>query len=196
MVFFSEGGTLGLIIGGSLVFFMEICYLLKILSFGAESHQKQPGNIFLAYCANGTLHGFIFVWKANRLGGKICWALALTVFISLGSYYAILSTQEFGKNPFENTLHIFGQTVDQVQFPTITICPIQVSDPWSLQRILANQIDPLTEDGTMSPQLSADLQSFWSGLLSHVWLSDLHMHKQLDKEPLSQLDMSYIYSQL
>ena len=180
---------------------LEICYIIYTILFGKGNGQNLSNSslakaLFVSYCSNGTLHGTVFIVRSTNKACRIFWILVCLVAIFIGSFFSVSAVQEFIARPYENVVDITGKTVEGVQYPTVTICPMQMSDPWNFQRLVMNQVEPLDKaSGNLQPWLIRDLKLFWEKLSSHVWISDDYMYNYIDNHDLTLSEAKLIFSQ-
>ena len=70
--------------------------------------------------------------------GKFMWVIFVLVFFGAGTTLSRLAYVDFQDNQVTRFIDHEGNTVLNLQFPTVTICPIQFNDRWILQQTLLN----------------------------------------------------------
>ena len=163
------------------------------LSYG----QKQSVSLFselkrlvYMYCELSSLHGIVFITLASTKPGIMFWAcLVLGTFV-IGGFFASKARFEMDNNPYLTTRHFFQLNVSSLQYPTITICPVQMSDRYNFQRLVLNRAKLVDKNAN---EISTERFKFIPKFLAEDhWLSDeavdsLFNDENLDKDTVLNL---------
>ena len=95
--------------------------------------------IFKGYCENTTLHGWAYIPAVNRLVYRLFWfAVIISMFIG-GAIIVTNANSNWISSPTISSVESFAEPVQTVQFPTITICPVNGEpDKWGFMRSVLN----------------------------------------------------------
>ena len=91
------------------------------------------------YLENATIHGFFYLKKKNTICTKLFWlSVTLGAFIFAGKMISY-TFNDWEEHQTITTLDSIAVPIEEVQFPTVTVCPNPESPPdnWSyLEKIL------------------------------------------------------------
>ena len=103
--------------------------------------------IFKAYCENTTLHGWAYIPAVSRLIYRLFWA-AVICGMFIGCFFIVDDANtSWIKSPTISTVKSFAKEARKVQFPTITICPVdQELDKWGFMAAVLNTFAFVCDD--------------------------------------------------
>ena len=182
--------------------FAELGYVLFSL-FVRDKSGSSPSaeetmtakDVFRRYLDLGSIHGLPYLSSARSWAHQIPWAIIVLGALVTGIYFVILASFDFGDNAISNTVHLTAKTIDQVQFPTVTICPVQRSDPWAFPRLLLNQAEIVDKDShALKAWVNEDLSGFWEKLRDFHWLSDGYLLDFVSRNSFSREDAIALFA--
>ena len=91
--------------------------------------------------------------------------------VGMGAFYsviALVNSDTAHTVASESYEHIYGTL--ELPYPSITICPLQFSDRWNLQRELLNEIDLFDSDGLLRQKELGNFSVIFRTLLSKKWV--------------------------
>ena len=131
--------------------------------------------IGIYYCDMSTIHGMQYVPVISQAAGKILWILVILVFLISGLVISISAYREFQENQVIRYFEYSERSITELDYPTITICPIQFNDRWWLQKTLLDTLpmrDTRTGDLLNDPHISdrSIMMKVIIKVTSHMWL--------------------------
>ena len=91
------------------------------------------------YLEATTVHGFSYLHRRNSAFDRILWIAIILTGFSLASYIIHDSVVDWEENQTITTLESITRPIQEVQFPTVTVCPNEQSPPdnWAfLEKVL------------------------------------------------------------
>ena len=94
------------------------------------------------YLETTTVHGFSYVSGRNSKYTRIFWTVIIVTVFSLTSFLIIESIHDWEKHQTITTLKSIATPIQEVQFPTITVCPHEDTPPdnWSFLEKFLNAL--------------------------------------------------------
>ena len=124
---------------------------------------KKLLNIFENYGSSATVHGISYIFKRNsRLQEKPVYILAVTGAV----FFAIWSSRDiyisWKSNPVLTTIENFAYPIENIPFPSITICP-QGADNNILKSVLFKQFNEYLDRKNLTlDELTIEEAQIWS----------------------------------
>ena len=108
--------------------------------FGKNLKQSVSENA-QAYCLNTTLHGFAYI--INGKGGieKLFWTTIVFLGFLFGGMVVNDAFIDWSENPMITTIDTFSYPVQNIQYPTLTVCYGDNYDPWAYVRNTYNRFE-------------------------------------------------------
>ena len=96
-----------------------------------------------------TIHGFYYLHRRNSCLARFFWAGIIVLGFSAAGYLIYNSMLDWEDNQTITTLESIANPIQDVQFPTVTVCSNEknVPDNWSFLEKLLNAADPNTNTG-------------------------------------------------
>ena len=96
-----------------------------------------------------TIHGFYYLHRRNSFLARFFWAGIIVLGFSAAGYLIYNSMLDWEDNQTITTLESIANPIQDVHFPTVTVCPHEknVPDNWSFLEKLLNAADPNTNIG-------------------------------------------------
>ena len=96
-----------------------------------------------------TIHGFYYLHRRNSCLARFFWAGIIVLGFSAAGYLIYNSMLDWEDNQTITTLESIANPIQDVYFPTVTVCPHEknVPDNWSFLEKLLNAADPNTNIG-------------------------------------------------
>ena len=91
------------------------------------------------YLEATTVHGFSYLHRRNSAFDRILWIAIIVTGFSLASFIIHDSVVDWEENQTITTLESIARPIQEVQFPTVTVCPNEKSSPdnWAfLEKVL------------------------------------------------------------
>ena len=115
--------------------------VVKFLMGIANPTDSGTSSTIRDYCRIATLHGlayFDLFWSSRIL---VYWLLTTILCLSMGTWLVASTFLSMESDPFVYQAEFGSTGVDEVQYPTLTLCTYQMYDKWNLARILLNRYD-------------------------------------------------------
>ena len=89
-----------------------------------------------AYCLNTTLHGFAYIVNGKGLPEKLFWMAIVILGFLFGGMVVNDAFSDWAENPIITTIDTFSYPVQNIQYPTVTVCYGDTVnyDPWAFVR--------------------------------------------------------------
>ena len=91
-----------------------------------------------AYCENSSLHGFGYLPDSRNWFEFAFWLTAIIIAMIYPGILIAGTFQTWAENPISIDVETLSFDIEEIQFPTITICPPETVSPWNLPRIWMN----------------------------------------------------------
>ena len=90
-----------------------------------------------------TVHGFVYLNRRNSFCARIFWSCIILTGFSIAGYMIYNSLVDWDANQTITTLDSIATPIQEVQFPTVTVCPHEHSPPdnWSFLEKILNMIN-------------------------------------------------------
>ena len=91
------------------------------------------------YLETTTVHGFSYLHRRNSAFDRILWIAIIVTGFSLASFLIHDSVMDWEENQTITTLESITRPIQEVQFPTVTVCPNEQTPPdnWAfLEKVL------------------------------------------------------------
>ena len=145
------------------------------------------------YLEATTVHGFSYVNRRNSICTRIFWTVIIVAGFSMAGYLIIESLNDWESNQTITTLDSIATRIQEVQFPTVTVCPHEESPPdnWSFLEKFLNAL-AFTGEDAISENLRSDIEDILMQLL-------LKIEEMFRKFPNSKVwihnadQVSYVY---
>ena len=79
------------------------------------------------YLEATTVHGFSYLHRRNSAFDRILWIAIIVTGFSLASFIIHDSVMDWEENQTITTLESITRPIQEVQFPTVTVCPNEQS---------------------------------------------------------------------
>ena len=95
------------------------------------------------YLEATTVHGFPYLHRRNSLVARIFWGFVIVAGFALAGILISDSFVDWGKHQSITTLESISSPIQEIQFPTVTVCPHEESPPdnWSFLEKFLESID-------------------------------------------------------
>ena len=111
------------------------------------------------YLESTTVHGFSYLHRRNSAFDRILWIAIIVTGFSLASFLIHDSVMDWEENQTITTLESITRPIQEVQFPTVTVCPNEKSMPdnWSFLEKFLNAL-AFTGDNAITEDLRSDIE--------------------------------------
>ena len=90
------------------------------------------------YCQNTSLHGWQYLVDDEGPARKAFWAVTILAFYIAVTVLVVQTTDDWNDQPVVTTVDTFTYPADQIQFPSITICPPIRYEKMRLEQVNVN----------------------------------------------------------
>ena len=89
-----------------------------------------------------TVHGFIYVHRRNSFCARIFWSVIIIIGFSIAGYQIHSFFVDWNANETITTLDSIATPIQNVQFPTVTVCPHEYASPdnWAFLEKFLNAV--------------------------------------------------------
>ena len=121
------------------------------------------------YLEATTVHGFSYVNRRNSICTRIFWTVIIVAGFSMAGYLIIESLNDWESNQTITTLDSIATRIQEVQFPTVTVCPHEESPPdnWSFLEKFLNAL-AFTGEDAITENLRSDIEDILMQLLLKI----------------------------
>ena len=111
---------------------------------GNERHFKKPfTKTVLEYSSASTIHGISYIFETGRLiFERIFWGLVVVIAIILALTWSITAYKNWQNDPVLTTIATTGLPIENVPFPSITICAQGILITTSTPNQVSLPVDP------------------------------------------------------
>ena len=118
------------------------------------------------YLEATTVHGFSYINRRNSLCTRIFWTVIIVAGFSMAGFLIVESLNDWESNQTITTLDSIATPIQEVQFPTVTVCPHEESPPdnWSFLEKFLNAL-AFTGEDAITENLRSDIEDILMQLL-------------------------------
>jgi hypothetical protein len=141
------------------------------------------------YLEASGIHGFSYLTRRHPFCARIFWSVIIVTGFSMAGFLIIESLNDWDSNQTITTLDSIATPIQEVQFPTVTVCPHEESPPdnWSYLEKFLNAL-AFTGDGAITGDLRSDIEGILIKLVlkmeemfrkfpnSNVWIANANQN--------------------
>ena len=105
------------------------------------------------------IHGFSYLARRHPFCARLFWSVIVVTGFSMAGFLIIESLHDWESNQTITTLDSIATPIQEVQFPTVTVCPHEESPPdnWSFLEKFLNAI-AFTGDDAITEDIRSDIE--------------------------------------
>ena len=152
------------------------------------------------YLEASGIHGFSYLARRHPFCARLFWTLIVVTGFSMAGFLIIESLIDWESNQTITTLDSIATPIQEVQFPTVTVCPHEESPPdnWSFLEKFLNALT-FTGDDAITEDIRSDIEEIIIKLLlkmedmfrkfpnSKVWIANGDMSNYSYQNVLTQV---------
>ena len=145
---------------------------LKYGDTSAFTHTSLLKRELLNYCGTASLHGVAYIGSSVNSFLKVVWTILVLIAVAAGLALSIELIEQFNRESLVTLRDLSSIEQADIDFPAITICPVQFNDPWNFPRLVLDHVRLLDDAGTgLEPAVRETFLPFWNALIEHTWVS-------------------------
>ena len=112
------------------------------------------------------IHGFSYLARRHPFCARLFWSVIVVTGFSIAGFLIIESLHDWASNQTITTLDSIATPIQEVQFPTVTVCPHEESPPdnWSFMEKFLNAI-AFTGDNAITEDIRSDIEGILTELV-------------------------------